>query len=52
LVVEGLGRAIFESMRLNKIQGVRIGRTEKLTHLLFVDDIFSFFFPFFLMFKG
>lgn len=43
LAIEGLGRAIFESMRLNKIQGVRIGRTEKLTHLLFVDDVFFFF---------
>jgi hypothetical protein len=42
MVVEGINRAIHEARILNKIQGVRIGRIEQLTHLLFVDDVLLF----------
>jgi len=44
LVAEGLDRAILEERRHNKYWGLRIGRTQQLTHLLFVDGVILFCF--------
>jgi hypothetical protein len=39
LIADGLSRAIKSTKRANIVQGMRLGRSEILTHLLFVDDV-------------
>lgn len=38
LVAEVLSRLIYEAKRQIKIKGIRIGGTESISHLLFLDD--------------
>eukprot|EP01018_Ginkgo_biloba_P018081 Gb_04379 [translate_table: standard] len=42
LVVEGLSRAIKEAKSQRILQGIKVGRGESITHLLFVDDVLLF----------
>jgi hypothetical protein len=43
LIADNLSRALGEAKRVNKIQGVLISQTKRITHLLFVDDVLIFF---------
>jgi hypothetical protein len=42
LVADGLSRAFVEAKRVNTFHGIKMGRHENLTHLLFVDDVLIF----------
>ena len=41
LIMEGLSRLILEEHGILRLQGIRITDNYKVTHLLFVDDVFS-----------
>jgi hypothetical protein len=42
LVAEGLSRAILNAVRTGEFHGIQITTSQRLTHLLFVDDILIF----------
>jgi hypothetical protein len=44
LVAYNLSRAIAKAIRVNSFQGIHLGCHERLTHLLFVDDVHIFCF--------
>ena len=39
LVAEDLSKYIMEARRLRIVQGVKVGKRESLSHLLFIDDV-------------
>ena len=39
LVAENLSKYIMEARRLRIVQGVKVGKRESLSHLLFIDDV-------------
>jgi hypothetical protein len=44
LVADGLNRAIEEAKQDNRIQGVKLGRMERIPHLISMDDVLIFCF--------
>jgi hypothetical protein len=44
LVIEGLSRLIKEAERQRKLSSIKVGRSESLTCLIFVDDVLIFYF--------
>lgn len=44
LVANGLSCALVEAKRVNSFQGTKLGQHERLTHLLFVDNVLIFCF--------
>ena len=42
LVADALSRLIHNAKREGKIEGVKVSRSEEITHTLFVDDVFLF----------
>ena len=39
LLAEDLSKYIMEARRLRIVQGVKVGKRESLSHLLFIDDV-------------
>ena len=46
LVAEDLSKYIMEARRLRIVQGVKVGKRESLSHLLFIDDVLFLCFGF------
>jgi hypothetical protein len=42
LVMDGLSKAIIDAVVHHRFKGILYGRNDKLTHLLFVDDVLIF----------
>lgn len=42
LVIEGLSRSLVHARRRRSTQGIKVGSSEILTHLLFVNDVLLF----------